>query len=494
MADNIRTTPLRLRPSEHRTLLFIGDLLMAVASVFTAIETWRQYIQYNLAVQVAKNLAEGFSPERAQAFAERVINTNVNVPFWFYLLPFVWMVLLVELYEPHIAGSSRKTMRGIAIAAFVGLAGYSLVFIVSQDPNSLPRIGVGAFLLFASLFTLIWRMVFIRIYKTTGMRRRILLIGAGKAGQTLAELYQSLGTRSFNIVGYIDDDEQKVGKTLQNLPVLGSSERLLDFIDIYNVSDLVVAINGEIQGATFQAILDAQEKGTDVTRMPILYEEMTGRVPIQHLESDWIIRSFVDEVRVSGFYDLFKRLVDILGGMVGMIILALLFPFLALAVAVDSGFPVFYSQLRLGRGGSTFRIYKFRSMHQKPEDEIKMRATAENDPRVTRVGNFLRKSRLDELPQFWNVLRGDMSLVGPRAEIPELVGEYQKQIPFYRARLLVKPGLTGWAQINYGYVASVTETGVKLEYDLYYIKHRTISMDVQIILRTIGTVIRRTGR
>jgi exopolysaccharide biosynthesis polyprenyl glycosylphosphotransferase len=489
MADNIRTTPLRLRPSEHRTILFIGDLLMAVASVFAAIETWSRY---NISVEIAKQLAKGVPPGKAQQLAEQIV--VINVPFWFYLLPIIWMLLLVELYEPHVAGSSRKTMRGIAIAAFVGLAAYSLVFIIRQDPNSLPRIGVGGFLFFAAVLTLAWRMIFIRMYKTTGLRRRILLIGAGKAGQTLAELYQSLGTRSFNIVGYIDDDEQKVGKTLQDLPVLGSSERLLDFIDVYHVSDLVVAINGEIQGATFQAILDAQEKGADVTRMPILYEEMTGRVPIQHLESDWIIRSFVDEVRVSGFYDLFKRLVDILGGMAGMLILALLFPFLALAVAADSGFPVFYSQLRLGRGGSIFRIYKFRSMHQRPDDEIKMRATMENDPRVTRVGNFLRKSRLDELPQFWNVLRGDMSLVGPRAEIPELVGEYQKQIPFYRARLLVKPGLTGWAQINYGYVASVTETGVKLEYDLYYIKHRTISMDVQIILRTIGTVIRRTGR
>lgn len=489
MADNIRTTPLRLRPSEHRTILFIGDLLMGVTSVFAAIETWGRY---NISVEIAKQLAKGIPPGRAQQLAEQIV--VIKVPFWFYLLPIIWMLLLVELYEPHVAGSSRKTIRGIAIAAFVGLAAYSLVFIIRQDPNSLPRIGVGGFLFFAALLTLIWRMIFIRMYKTTGLRRRILLIGAGRAGQTLAELYHSQGTRSFNIVGYIDDDEQKVGKTLQGLPVLGSSKRLLDFIDVYRVSDLVVAINGEIQGATFQSILDAQEKGAAVTRMPILYEEMTGRVPIQHLESDWIIRSFVDEVRVSGFYDLFKRLVDILGGMAGMLILALLFPFLALAVAADSGFPVFYSQLRLGRGGSIFRIYKFRSMHKRTGEEVEMRATMENDPRVTRVGNFLRKSRLDELPQFWNVLRGDMSLVGPRAEIPELVGEYQKQIPFYRARLLVKPGLTGWAQINYGYVASVTETGVKLEYDLYYIKHRTISMDVQIILRTIGTVIRRTGR
>jgi exopolysaccharide biosynthesis polyprenyl glycosylphosphotransferase len=489
MADNIRTAPLRLRPSEHRAILFVGDLLMSVASVFAAIEFWRFYLISNM---VKDLVAGGLNIARAQELAPERITFNIQS--WFYFLPIIWLILLVELYEPHIAGSGKKTSRGVAVAAFVGLMAYSLVFIVRQDPNSLPRIGVGAFLFFASVLTLTWRMIFIRIYKSTGQRRRVLLIGAGKAGQTLAELYQSSGTRSFYLVGYIDDDQQKAGKAFYGASVLGPSTRLLELIDIYRVSDIVVAINGEVQGATFQAILDAQERGVDVTRMPTLYEEMTGRVPIHHLESDWIIRSFVDEVRVSGFYDLFKRLVDILGGFAGMVILVILFPFLALAVAIDSGFPVFYSQLRLGRGGSIFRIYKFRSMHQKPEDEVALKATMENDPRVTRVGNFLRKSRLDELPQFWNVLRGDMSLVGPRAEIPELVGEYQKQIPFYRARLLVKPGLTGWAQINYGYVASVTETGVKLEYDLYYIKHRTISMDIQIILRTIGTVVRRTGR
>jgi len=494
MADNIRTVPLRLRPSEHRTILFLGDLLTGVASVFAAIKTWSLYTQYNLSVEIAKNLANGLSIEKAQALAERVINTSLNVPYWFYLLPAIWLVLLVELYEPHVAGSGRRTTRGVAIAAFVGLLAYSLVFLVRQDPNSLPRIGVGAFLFYASLLTLSWRMIFIRIYKSTGQRRRMLIIGAGNAGQTLAGLYRLSGTRSFNIVGFIDDDEQKANNVIQGLPVLGTSARLLDLIEAYRVSDVVVAINGEVQGATFQAILDVQERGVDVTRMPTLYEEMTGRVPIHHLDSDWIIRSFVDEVRVSGFYDLFKRVVDILGGLAGMFILALLFPFLALAVAADSGFPIFYSQLRLGRGGSIFRIYKFRSMYKNIDAETNTRTTVENDPRVTRVGNFLRKSRLDELPQFWNVLRGDMSLVGPRAEVPDLVADYQKQIPFYRARLLVKPGLTGWAQINYGYVANVTETGVKLEYDLYYIKHRTISMDIQIILRTISTVIRRTGR
>jgi lipopolysaccharide/colanic/teichoic acid biosynthesis glycosyltransferase len=173
---------------------------------------------------------------------------------------------------------------------------------------------------------------------------------------------------------------------------------------------------------------------------------------------------------------------------------AILLPFLAFAIWVDTGSPIFYSQDRLGKGGSRFKIYKFRSMYKDSDMEGGSFTTVENDPRVTRVGNFLRQTRLDELPQFWSVLRGEMSLVGPRAELPSLVNEYQRQIPFYRARLLVKPGLTGWAQINYGYVASVTETVIKLEYDLYYIKHRTLAMDVAIILRTIGTVLRRTGR
>jgi exopolysaccharide biosynthesis polyprenyl glycosylphosphotransferase len=488
MAENIRTTPLRIRPSEYRSILLLGDLLMAVVSVFASLYVWRQY---NFYVILQELLAEGVAPGRAEQRA-RILN-NLDPQFWFYLLPIIWLFLLIELYDPHVAGSGRRTTRGIALAAFLGLVAYSLVFIVREDTN-LPRVGVGAFLLLASLLTLFWRMVFIRLYKTTGQRRRVLLIGAGKAGQTLAELYNSLGTRSFNLIGYVDDDRAKVGKTICGLRVLGASTHLLNLVDVYHISDLVIAINGEIQGATFQSILDAQEKGVEVTRMPILYEEMTGRVPIHHLESDWIIRSFVDGLHVSGFYELTKRLLDIFGGIVGLLIFAITCPFLALAVALDSGLPVFYSQPRLGKGGLIFKIYKYRTMRQDAEADGEAKTTLENDPRVTRAGRFMRKTRLDELPQFWNVLRGEMSLVGPRAERPELVAEYQKQVPFYRARLLVKPGLGGWAQINYGYVASVTETAVKIEYDLYYIKHRTLAMDFQIILRTIGTVLKRTGR
>jgi exopolysaccharide biosynthesis polyprenyl glycosylphosphotransferase len=401
---------------------------------------------------------------------------------------------MVDSYEPHTAANWRKTLRGIAVAPIVGILGYSLLFTINQDPTSLPRIGIGAFLILASVLTLGWRAAYIRLYTSSGLMRRVVVVGAGKAGHSLADIYRKISPPPFLLIGFVDDDLKKQGKSHHGFAVLGTSKDLLRIIEDYHISDVVIAINGEIKGETFQTILDTQEQGIEIVRMPIMYEELTQRVPVEHLESDWVIRSFVDQIRVSGMYEFFKRLMDIFGGFVGILVFVLIFPFTALAIVLESGFPILYSQERLGKGARLFRIYKFRSMIQNAEPDGEARPASIDDPRVTRVGNFLRRSRLDEMPQFLSVLTGEMSLVGPRAERPELVAQFQRQIPFYRARLLVKPGLTGWAQINYGYVASVKETVVKLEYDLYYIKHRTINMDFSIVLRTIGTVIRRTGR
>jgi exopolysaccharide biosynthesis polyprenyl glycosylphosphotransferase len=482
MAELKQSHAPRLRPDERRIILFIGDLLMSVVAVFTSVYVWRQYQRYSLE-------AEGLRDRFIELFMQ-----NLEIPFWFYLLPAAWILLMVELYEPHTSADIRKTIRGISIAALVGLIIYSLVFIIKLNPNSLPRVGVGAFLLISSVLTVFWRMIYIRFYAQSGQVRRMLIVGAGRAGHTLAEIYLTQSPPPFTLVGYIDDDPRKIGTNVMGFPVISDSIFLSDVIEKYNISDVVVAINGEIQGTTFQTILDVQEMGIEIIRMPTLYEEFAGRVPIHHLESDWVIRSFVDQARVSGFYELAKRLIDILGGLVGMIGFIVLFPFLALATMLDSGFPIFYSQPRLGKGGRAFKIYKYRTMVQDAEADGKVRPTEENDPRVTRVGHFLRKTRLDELPQVLNILRGEMSIVGPRAERPELVEAFQKQVPFYRARLLVKPGLTGWAQINYGYVATVTDTVIKIEYDLFYIKHRTMVMDINIILRTVGTVLRQSGR
>jgi lipopolysaccharide/colanic/teichoic acid biosynthesis glycosyltransferase len=205
------------------------------------------------------------------------------------------------------------------------------------------------------------------------------------------------------------------------------------------------------------------------------------------------VRSFVDQYHTSGLYDVGKRLLDIVGSLVGMFFLILLLPFIYLAIALESGRPIFFKQTRLGKNGCEYLITKFRTMNKDAEGDGKARMAQENDERVTRLGRFLRKSHIDELPQFINVLKGEMSLVGPRAERPEFVNHLQKRIPFYRARLFVKPGLTGWAQINQRYAATVEETGIKLEYDLYYIKNQNLVLDFYILLRTVGQVVGLRG-
>ncbi len=481
MADLPSPPLLRLRSAEHRALLVFGDLLASYAAVALAIYTWYHYQRYVL-------LAMGIPPRRVDLLLK------VEVPWWFYLLPILWGVLLIELYDPHKAANARRTFRGVALAVLIGVLGYATIFLFYKNPNELPRVGVGAFLIYAAALTLLWRLLYIRIYATQGLMRRVLIVGAGKAGQTLLQAYRQITPPPFQLIGFIDDDPQKIGQEIAGMPVLGNSRDLPEIIERHRVSEIIVAITGEMQGETFQTLLDLQEQGIEVTRMPTVYEELLGRVPVQHLESDWLIRSFVDEARVSGFYELSKRLLDILGGLIGMALFLLMWPFVALAIYLESGRPILFAQARAGRGGKPFIMYKFRTMVPDAEADGQPRLAEANDPRVTRVGAFLRRTRLDEFPQFFNILRGEMSLVGPRAERPELVAKFQRQIPFYRARLLVKPGLTGWAQINYGYASTVEETLVKLEYDLYYIKHRSLLMDLVILLRTVGTIFGLRGR
>jgi len=444
---------------------------MAAIALFVALYVWGQrdlWFKFSL----------GFLQER--------------VEFWFYLLPLGWLVLLVELYDVHRAHNWRKIVRGIAFAALIGLVIYAFVYVLVK--GSLNRIGIGAFLVAASVLTLLWRLAYIRIFTAPAFMRRVLVVGAGKAGQRLAEAYKNLRPPPFFLVGFIDDDPRKLGEQVEGYPILSQSDLLLEIAEKERVTDIVVAITGEMQGSTFQTILDAQESGIEVTPMPTLYEEMMGRVPVHHLESDWLIRSFVDEARVGGFYEAGKRLLDILGGLAGMGICVLLYPLVAILILLDSGSPVIYKQIRSGKGGKPYDIYKFRTMRQDAEKDGKVQLTQEKDRRITSVGNLLRKAHIDELPQFLNVLRGEMSLVGPRAERPEWIAEFQKQIPFYRARSLVKPGVTGLAQVSYSYYATVEEMATKLEYDLYYIKHRNLLMDIFILLRTVGQVFGFRGR
>jgi len=454
----------RLQAGERRSLLILGDLVAASAATFLALALWSQLDWL------------GFSWEFIRARAT-----------WFVLLPLIWVLLMVNLYDERRASSWRETVRGVFLVALGGVTLYLAAYFFTE-PGSLPRRGVLYFLILAIAFTLVLRWGYIRVFTAPGFMRRVLIVGAGESGSTLIKIINGLKPPPFLLVGLIDDDASKYGQVIEGVPVLGDNSKLLENVKRENVSEILVAILGSMQGEMFQALLDAQEHGVQVTRMPVVYEELLGRVPIRHLESDWLLRSFVDELRVSAFYLIAKRILDLLGALVGMLIFIMIYPWVALAILIESKRPIIFTQERLGQGGRPYSMVKFRTMRQDAEVNGQAQWAQKGDPRTTHIGRFLRKTHLDEIPQFWNVLFGDMGLVGPRPERPELVAELEKQIPFYRARLLVKPGITGWAQVNHGKGASVEGSAEKLEYDLYYIKHRGLLMDVWIILRTVGSV------
>jgi exopolysaccharide biosynthesis polyprenyl glycosylphosphotransferase len=461
-----------LRASERTFILLIGDITMAAVALFMALYFWAAgdaWMEFSLE----------FITQRP--------------PFWYFLLPFFWIVLLIELYDIHRASKPLETLKGIGLATLLNGLVYLLIYFTSP-PNSLPRRGVAFFILFVAVFTLLWRLFYIRVFTAPTLQRRVLIIGAGKAGQTIVDIIQSQSPAPFYLAGLIDDDPDLLGTKIGAYDILGSSGDLLRIIEEQEITDLVLAITGKMQGTMFQTILAAQERGITLNSMPQIYEEVLSRVPIFLLEAEWIVRSFVEQAHTGLAYQLSKRLLDFAGGVVGTLIMIGLFPLIALAIVLESGFPIFLLQERLCRGGQSFNIIKFRTMTRDAEKDGQARMTEENDERVTKVGWFLRKTHLDELPQFINVIRGDVSLVGPRAERPQMVERFQTALPFYRARLLVKPGITGWAQINQKYAGTVEETAVKLEYDLYYIEHRTLMMDVAIILRTVWSVLGFKGQ
>lgn len=471
-----QTTPsrqvYRLRPTERRSTLFAGDLLVAIASLVLSLYLWANSHEWF-----------GFT----MPFLEE------RVPVWFYFLPLFWLLLLTESYSPRRSNIRAEMVREILTAAAVCMGLYLVIFFLSE-PESLPRRAIGYFLLAVVVFTLVWRFLYIRLFTAPLFLRRVMIVGAGKSGSELVRVIKDTWPPPFYLVGLVDDDPQKIGTQIHGYPVLGGNELLFNLVQEHGVTDLVFAISGTMNPQMFSRLLDAEEQGIEVTTMPAIYEELLGRIPIYVLDSEWVLRSFVDQIHTGGLFELGKRLMDIVGGLVGIVIFIILCPVIMFLTYMDSGLPIFYRQVRLGKNGKPYDILKFRTMVQDAEKDGIARPASKDDDRTTRIGRLLRKTHLDEIPQFINVLRGDMSLVGPRAERPELIEELQKQIPFYRARLFVKPGLTGWAQVNYGYASNAAMNAIKLEYDLYYIKRRNLLLDIMIMVRTVGTVMGFKGQ
>jgi exopolysaccharide biosynthesis polyprenyl glycosylphosphotransferase len=280
------------------------------------------------------------------------------------------------------------------------------------------------------------------------------------------------------------------------LAVLGGGNDLVNLAHRLRPHEIVVAIThlDQMRPDLFDAIQECRELGISITTMAGVYTRLTGRIPIEHAGRTLDVALPLDESTASRFYPVVRRLVDILVGIAGCALLACVAPFIWLANQFSAPGPLFFAQERVGRGGRTFQVLKFRSMIVDAEKFSGAVWAEENDPRITPLGRTLRATRVDEMPQFWNVLRGHMSLIGPRPERPHFVAQLAKEIPFYRARHAVKPGLTGWAQVRYRYGASVEDALMKLQYDLFYIKNQSVLLDLEILLKTIGVVVGFKGR
>jgi sugar transferase (PEP-CTERM system associated) len=331
------------------------------------------------------------------------------------------------------------------------------------------------------------------ITRALGPRERLLLIGTGPGAIELArELHELRHTLGVQIVGFVDPDPARVGRPVLNPGVVGTIGDVPAIVRAQRVDRVVVSLADARGKLPVDQLLEMKlNDGVAFDHLASVYEEYTGKIAVENLRPSWFI--FSDGFRKSAVLITVKRVIDLMVGAIGFVLALPIMLLVAFLVRLTSRGPVLYHQARVGQHGRIVTVHKFRSMVTDAEAGTGAVWAQRNDSRVTPIGRFLRRTRLDELPQLWNVLRGDMSLVGPRPERPEFVRSLTDQIPFYGQRHVVRPGLTGWAQVRYTYGASVEDAMEKLQYDLYYIKNMSLALDLFILFSTVKTVLQRQG-
>lgn len=388
------------------------------------------------------------------------------------------------LYQRHLRHGLRGMFLRIALAFASGFVGMILLFYLFPTVF----MGRGAFALgfvTALLGVIGARLVYLKLVHRDNIKRQILVIGTGEKAALIDETLKRRTDRGgFRVVGYVAQNGEE--HVVNASSVLFPDVPLVDFCARLDIDEIVVAATDRRKGFPVEEILDCKMSGIDVVDLITFFERQAGRVMLKLLQPSWLI--FSDGFGGGMARSAFKRAFDIAASL-GL--LAIAWPFMLIAIvcifAEDRG-PIFYKQVRVGQNWKLFQVLKFRSMRVDAEKNGAQWAT-KNDSRITRVGNVIRKLRIDELPQLLNVLRGDMSFVGPRPERPQFVEEFSKAIPFYAERHRVKPGVTGWAQICYPYGASEKDTMEKLQYDLYYVKNYSLFLDIAILFQTAEVIL-----
>jgi sugar transferase (PEP-CTERM system associated) len=383
--------------------------------------------------------------------------------------------------------------REMAVKILQALGGASLiVFAIYYFYPSL-QLGRGIFLITLAvlpLILMIWRLCYSQ-YLSRYFRTKVLIIGTDTLGKSLGQELVRRPELGYDVVGFIDRDPAKIGMKVVNPRVIGNYKNLTDVMTTEKIHHVIVALDDRRGCLPLKTLLASKLRGVRIEDGVSFYERVSGKIVVEQLRPSWLI--FGQGFRINRLTRGLKRLMDLVCTILGLLLASPLFLILPLLIKLTSVGPVFYRQERVGEGGCVFTLLKFRSMGVDSEGSSGPVWAQAEDPRVTPIGRIMRKFRLDELPQMLNVLKGEMSFVGPRPERPAFVGELREQIPYYDLRFSVKPGITGWAQIRYHYGGTLEGTREKLQYELYYIKHMSVLLDLFILLETVKVVIFQKG-
>ena len=394
------------------------------------------------------------------------------------------------LYRRELAATFAQTVGRILLALVAGMPVAYLLFAALPNGTSLQPV-LGYALLYAFCGMVLVRQS-VQVVSRLGVgAKRVLIVGTGREAVTVEDSLRTLRHPRFDVVGFYQTSATN-GSVVDNDRMVPRSIPLIEVVKRLDIKEVIVAVREQRGGVRpLRELLECRVRGIPVTDLSGFYERVRGEVPVDSLKASWLI--YGNGFEQGSLRTLIKRAFDLLASSVLFVATLPLMLLSALVIKLESPGPVIYRQERVGRAGRPFTVLKFRSMRNDAERDGIARWASVGDPRVTRVGRLIRKLRIDELPQLFNVVRGEMSFVGPRPERPNFVAQLKEQIPFYDLRHSVKPGLTGWAQVRYSYGASVEDARTKLQFDLYYVKNHSLFLDVLILFETVRVILFREG-
>lgn len=397
----------------------------------------------------------------------------------------------VGLYQRR----TRLAIAGILVRLTLGFftAIVALSFIYYLFPNIEMGRGVLALaLIFSFSGMLIARVIFVAVTNQDVLKRRVLILGAGKRASVFNTLRRRVDQKGYYVVGFIHLNSDRTVAIIDETKLIADQAPLYEIAERYEIDEIVVALDDRRKQFPLDDLLACKLQGVDVVDLQTFFERETGTIKLDLLHPSHFI--FSDGFKQSLVQDVVKRMFDIVSSSILLVMTCPIMLLAAVLIKLEDRGPIFFQQIRVGKGSEPYTVLKFRSMRVDAERDGKAQWATKNDRRITRVGDIMRKTRIDELPQIYNVLKGEMSFVGPRPERPEFATGLSEKIPYYRERHRVKPGITGWAQICYPYGASDKDSYEKLQYDLYYAKNHNVFLDLTILMQTAEVILFGKGR